>query len=50
MPREEVGRVQSLVKAGVGKKVLEVTFSALSKEGRAEDKRRLLKINQDWKE
>ena len=30
-----------------GKKVLRVTFSAINKEGRAEDKRLLLKINRD---
>lgn len=30
-----------------GEKVLEATFSAINKEGRAEDERLLLKVNQD---
>lgn len=30
-----------------GEKVLEATFSAINKDGRAEDERLLLKVNQD---
>lgn len=46
MPREAIGRCITGSKQRWGK-VLEATFSAINKEGRAEDERLLLKVNQD---